>query len=176
MKHPVYIIVAVDEQNGIGIKGKLPWHFSSEMKYFAQTTRNTKDPDMLNMVIMGRNTWESIPEQYRPLSGRLNVVLSKNPHYHVDGVDVFSDLQHAIDAADENIESIFIIGGGQLFDEAIKSHKLNGIYLSKIHNAYKCDTFFPALPDEFSTAEIIGSDEEKGVKFDYIFFRSSKTS
>ena len=173
MKHPVYIIVAVDEKNGIGIDGKLPWHFSNEMKYFAHTTRNTKDPDMLNMVIMGRKTWESIPEQYRPLSGRLNVVLSKNPHYYTDEVEVFSDIEHAINSADDNIESIFIIGGGKVFDEALKNSKLSGIYLTKIHKTYECDTFFPTPNEE---SELLDSAEENGVKFDYLFFKSSKTS
>jgi dihydrofolate reductase len=78
--HRLTIIVAATKQNGIGQNSSLPWRLSKEMKYFAQAT--TAAPDgKLNAVIMGRNTWESIPKRHRPLPNRLNLVTSRNNDY-----------------------------------------------------------------------------------------------
>ena len=75
------LIVAACEGLGIGLNGSLPWKLKGEMKYFARMTKTTRDPDKTNAVVMGRKTWESIPEKFRPLSGRLNVVISRRPDY-----------------------------------------------------------------------------------------------
>ena len=76
------IIVAATKLNGIGQNGNLPWRLAKEMKYFAQVT--TQAPEgQRNAVIMGRNTWESIPSKFRPLPNRLNVVVSRNAEYQV---------------------------------------------------------------------------------------------
>ena len=74
------IIVAATKANGIGINGSLPWRLPKEMKYFAQVTSNAVD-GRRNAVIMGRNTWESIPKKHRPLSNRYNIILSRNANY-----------------------------------------------------------------------------------------------
>jgi len=84
----VYVIVAVDENNGIGKDGKLPWHFFSEMKYFKKTTLQTNDPNKKNMVIMGRNTWESIQPKYRPLKDRKNVILTSREDLHPENTQI----------------------------------------------------------------------------------------
>ena len=76
------VIVAATVQNGIGQNGKLPWHIHKDMNYFAQAT--TKAPEgTLNAVVMGRNTWESIPERFRPLKDRMNIVISRNNAYEL---------------------------------------------------------------------------------------------
>lgn len=76
------VIVAATLQNGIGQNGKLAWHIRKDMNYFAQAT--TKAPEgMLNAVVMGRNTWESIPETFRPLKNRMNIVISRNSAYEL---------------------------------------------------------------------------------------------
>lgn len=76
------IIVAVTKANGIGQNGQLPWRLSKELKYFAQVTSNAPEGKR-NAVIMGRNTWESIPPKFRPLPKRLNIVVSRNPNYNL---------------------------------------------------------------------------------------------
>ena len=74
------IIVAATKASGIGINSGLPWRLPKEMKYFAQVTSNAVDGQR-NAVIMGRNTWESIPKKYRPLPNRYNIILSRNSNY-----------------------------------------------------------------------------------------------
>lgn len=74
------IIVAATKSNGIGHNSRLPWRLPKEMKYFAQVTSNALE-GLSNAVIMGRNTWESIPEKHRPLSHRMNLVTSRNEDY-----------------------------------------------------------------------------------------------
>jgi len=76
------IIIAATKSNGIGQNGKLPWRLSKEMAYFARVTSNAPD-GRRNAVIMGRKTWESIPTNFRPLSKRLNVVVSHNRDYEL---------------------------------------------------------------------------------------------
>ena len=81
---PFQIVVAMTQSRGIGSKGGMPWHLPTDMQYFKQLTSTTKaagskfeDADSQNAVIMGRNTWESIPPKFRPLRGRINVVISR---------------------------------------------------------------------------------------------------
>ena len=70
------VVAACKHSRGIGAAGKLPWSLRSDMAYFKQLTRSTADPVKRNAVIMGRKTWQSIPEKLRPLADRLNVVIS----------------------------------------------------------------------------------------------------
>ena len=70
------MVVAATRALGIGKDGKLPWHLPGEMAFFKELTSKTSDAGKHNAVVMGRRTWESLPPKFRPLPGRLNVVLS----------------------------------------------------------------------------------------------------
>jgi len=164
---PIYIIVAVDENNGIGKDGKLPWHFSKELKYFQKTTAETSDHEKQNAVIMGRKTWESISPKYRPLKNRQNIVMTRDHNFKVDGAKVANSLEEAISLADNETEKIFIIGGGKVFEESLENPQLDGIYLTKIQSKYDCDTFFPDIPSQFNKTQELGEDQEDSVKLKY---------
>ena len=71
------IIAAVDKSFGIGKNNQMPWHLPKEYAHFVRLTTTTRNPDMKNAVVMGRKCWESIPEKFRPLKNRVNIVLSK---------------------------------------------------------------------------------------------------
>jgi dihydrofolate reductase len=174
MDKPVYIVVAADQNRGIGIDGELPWRLKDDMRFFKEVTTKTKDKDKQNMVIMGRTTWESIPEDHRPLSGRKNVILTRNPSYPVDGSLRAASLHEAIEMADDSIETCYIIGGGSVYQQIINDPLLTGIYLTRIKKIYKCDTFFPSIPEKFSKVTNLGEREEEGIKYEYLLYEKEE--
>lgn len=174
--HHIYLIVAVDENFGIGLEGQLPWKLKKEYKYFRDTTKKTDDPAKENMVIMGRRTWDSLQPKFRPLPNRKNVILTRHADLKLpeEGkyktVSVCTSIDQALNLADDKIEKIFILGGGQIFKEFINDPRLTGIYLTKVHKTFDCDTFFPKIPASLGAPQKIGSDEENGIKYDFLLF------
>lgn len=168
--HKIYIIVAVDKNFGIGKDKTLPWHFKKEIEYFRDTTVKTKDPKKRNMVIMGRTTWDSIDEKYRPLKNRENIVLTRNPDYKTKGAKVLHSIDEAIKSAGDDIETIFIIGGESIFKEGLQNENVDGIYLTKIENEYECDAFLPKIPERFSKVTKIGEAEENEIFREYFLY------
>lgn len=170
---PIYLIVAVDKNFGMGKKGQLPWRLKKEMAYFRETTLKTKDPSKKNMVIMGRTTWESIPENHRPLADRANVVLTRQPDFKAPGAKMAPSLDEAYDLADDSIETIYVIGGAQVFAEAMQRNDTTGLYLTVIDHAYDCDTALPDIPGTFTEITSLGEDEENGIPFEYLLYERS---
>jgi len=180
------LIVAACEGNGIGKSGNLPWRLKSEMAYFAKMTKTTEDSTKKNAVIMGRKTWQSIPEKFRPLKERLNVVLSTQSKQDVVGGDspdvvVCNSLEEALSsveaaALDNKIESCWIIGGSSVYEEALKHPKLDKVYLTKILQEFDCDTFFPSLDEKqwkIMQEKDVPNDiqEENDIQFKYCVYQ-----
>jgi dihydrofolate reductase / thymidylate synthase len=172
------IIVAIEKNNGIGKDNKIPWSLSEDLKYFKKITSQTVDPLKKNAVIMGRKTWESIPEKYKPLSNRINVVIS-NTLTHQDDTVICNTIQNAIDYTEINsdIESIFVIGGNSIYVAFLKKSICNKIYLTKIHTSFDCDTFFPNCLSEYAPTKTSDIKEENNIKYEfreYIPFHSQE--
>ncbi len=130
------IIAAISKNNVIGKDGKIPWHSKEELQHFKQTT-------MSFPVIMGRKTWEAIA---KPLKGRLNVVITRDQSFSTQfhEVIVFQSLQLAFSYFSTSIYSkVFIIGGGEIFSEAID--KVDSLILSEMKFETEGDTFFPEI-------------------------------
>lgn len=147
------IVVAVDKNNGIGRNGDLPWpKLEDDLQYFNSITTNTLNKKKKNAVIMGRTTWFSIPEKFRPLPNRLNVVLSSTID-ELEGVLVFKTLQDAIDNLnnDLSIENIYIVGGSKVYEEAINHPDCVRIFKTQIFSSFECDTYFPSIPPHLYT-------------------------
>tara|TARA_A100001015_G_scaffold317413_1_gene434329 strand:- start:2551 stop:3078 length:528 start_codon:yes stop_codon:yes gene_type:complete len=166
---PVHIIVALDQSNGIGKDNQIPWHLPADLKYFKDITSTVSNPSLKNVVIMGRKTWDSIPDKYKPLSSRINVVISRQQDKVLpDGVRLKHSLTEAIDSSrNDSVESIFIIGGGQLYKEAMALGLCKTLYITKVLDSFECDTFFPeykSLYQEISTSQDYVND-----KFKYSF-------
>ena len=126
------IIVALNEQNGIGLNNKIPWKCPEDLRFFKQITEN-------NIVIMGRKTWESLP--YRPLKNRINIVLSRNKIENLpENTYYFDSLEKALSYENEN-KKIFVIGGSEIYRQASQL-KCNKIYLTRIFNNCDCDKYF----------------------------------
>ncbi len=132
----IIIIAAVAADRGIGRAGDLLWHISADLKHFKTLTTGSA-------VVMGRRTWESLPR--RPLPGRLNIVVSRNPGYQADGAVVTDTLASAAQAAAaQGYEDIYIIGGGQIYTQAMPL--ADRLELTEIDaTAPDCDTYFPAI-------------------------------
>lgn len=135
----VSIIVAMDEGRGIGIGNRLPWHLSTDLKRFKALT-------MGHHVILGRKTFESIG---RPLPGRNMIIVTRQLDYHPVGYLVARSLEEALElAAARGEEEAFVIGGGEIFAEALKI--ADKLYLTLVHTRASADTFFPRLdPQEW---------------------------
>ncbi|KAL7728303.1 hypothetical protein ACLKA6_007405 [Drosophila palustris] len=173
------LIVAVCENFGIGIKGDLPWHIKSELKYFSRTTKRVCDPAKRNAAIMGRNTYFGIPECKRPLPERLNIVLSTTltPDDLPEDVMLCSNLEAAMQKIESNeyrdqIENVWIVGGSGVYAEAMDSPRCHRLYLTKVQGQFECDTFFPKIPQGFKEVPLdgdtpLGVQEENGIKFEY---------
>eukprot|EP00960_Hanusia_phi_P077726 768733-Hanusia_phi.AAC.8 len=153
---PLFMIVACSKNGGIGRDGKLPWSLKEDMAWFKKVTTegSTERPEGCNAVIMGRKTWESIPASFRPLSGRLNIVLSRSPEgMNVpEGVVLSKSLEEAIQVVDsrEDVSQCFVIGGGELYREAMSSDRLCKIFRTLVHGEFECDTFIPSeIPKDF---------------------------
>ena len=128
----VSLIVAVDENNGIGKDNKLPWHLPADLKHFKALT--TGHP-----IIMGRKTFESIG---KALPNRRNILISRQADYFAEGVSVVSSLDEAFSICKTDDES-FVIGGAEIFKYALSL--ANILYLTVIHHEFDVDTFFPEI-------------------------------
>ena len=130
----VAIIVAMDENRGIGAHSRLPWHLSEDLKRFKQLT-------MGHHLIMGRKTFESIG---RPLPGREIIILTRQNDFVQEGCFIVSSLDNALKVAKNRGENeVFIAGGGQVYEQALPL--VDRIYLTCVHTVANADTFFPKL-------------------------------
>jgi dihydrofolate reductase len=130
----ISIIAAVAENSVIGANNQLIWHLPEDLKYFKKIT-------MGKYILMGRKTWESIG---KPLPGRTNIIITKNPDYKAEGCLIFHSLHEAVDYSEsQEQDEIFIIGGGKIYRNALKL--TNKIYLTKVHTKCRGDAFFPEL-------------------------------
>lgn len=140
MQHslPVSMIVAATRNQVIGRDNQMPWHLPDDLRYFKQRTLGKP-------IIMGRKTWESLG---RPLPGRLNIVVTRQPGAEYEGAEVFSDLEAALQrgrewALQQGVDEVMLIGGGQLYQQALPLAQR--VYLTRIDLELEGDTFFPVL-------------------------------
>jgi len=161
------LVVAATVANGIGHSGGLPWRLPGEMAYFAKVTSGAPSRAM-NAIVMGRKTWESIPQKYRPLKNRLNIVVTRQAEYNIGPsqpatgtglVAVRSSLPSALDVLssptdplvkDISLHRTFVIGGASIYSEALGIDDIalpfvNRILLTRVLSPPypDCDVFFP---------------------------------
>ena len=163
-------ILATDINFGISKDGKIPWKSKKDMSFFFNKTKN-------NVVIMGKNTYFSLPEEFRPLKNRLNIVLTKNPYQYTNNIE--SEYANIFFTNDEKIylfiesnrqktlESfpflssnfkIFIIGGKQIYEKYIPL--CSTVWVTTIKKNYSCDLFFKYEYKQQFKDEIVEEDDE----------------
>jgi dihydrofolate reductase len=161
----INIIVAMSNNSVIGKNNTLPWHLPTDLKYFKDTTNG-------HTVVMGRKCWESIPEKYRPLPNRKNIVVSRNKDYVAKGAIVINDLERILSSNENNLEQIFIIGGAELYKEAFKY--ANKLFLTQIFQDVDGDIILEGLNSKdwclYEGSEIY---EENGFKFRFELYQKN---
>lgn len=151
----ISIIAAIGKNWELGRKGQLVFHIKEDMKYFKGTTLNHK-------VVMGRKTWESLPGK---LPGRENIVVSR---HEIEGADeVVHDLIGFLEDNKDTEEEIFVIGGGQVYVEALPYAK--NIYLTEVDaEVGDADAFFPEFEKSEYKKEIIKKGQEDGLTYTFV--------
>lgn len=137
----IIAIVAMDEKRGIGINNTIPWHLPEDLKRFSKLTSG-------HSVLMGRKTYESLPEKFRPLPNRKNIVLTRNPE-SLDlpkDVEVISDLNKFAKNFPKN-EKLWIIGGSEIYK--LSKEIWDQVSLTLVKGIHKADAFFPEFEDDF---------------------------
>lgn len=177
MKNFAVIVAATASTLGIGKNGDLPWKLAGDMAFFKRQTLETTAPSKKNVVIMGRKTWESLPVKFRPLSQRINVVLSRNPSIREelnlpDSVVVANSLEAALsklssDELKDEVDHIYVIGGESIYREALNSKQCSKIYLTQVDMEMPdLDTFFPTIPaHRFKQMYRSAPVTEKGIQY-----------
>jgi dihydrofolate reductase len=144
----INIAVAFSKNYGIGFENNLPWsHLKEDMRLFSKRTIGSGN----NAVVMGKNTWFSIPENRRPLKNRTNIVvsssLSSSHLSHLDGnPHVFSSINDAMsfcECESAKYDELWVIGGSQIYNEFLNTYydKINRVYITYVCGDYECDTF-----------------------------------
>jgi dihydrofolate reductase len=129
----ISIIVAIAENNAIGLNNRLLWHISADMKRFKRITSGHK-------VIMGRNTYLSLP--VRPLAGRINIVISDKPGEQFQDCLMVNSIEQALEICPPQ-EECFVIGGAMIYKQFFRYAKK--LYITRIYKSYNADTFFPEI-------------------------------
>jgi dihydrofolate reductase len=156
-KATLTLIAAIARNGVIGIDNRLPWRLPADLKRFKALTLG-------HTVIMGRKTWESLPENFRPLPGRHNVVVTRDPAYQTGDATVVDSLPAAIAAAGDS--PAFVIGGAELYKAALPL--ADHLQLTEIDATFAGDTWFPAIdPGKWRETSRETHHDEAG--FDYAF-------
>lgn len=177
----VSVIVASAQNGGIGKDGQLPWRLPEDLAHFKRVTMaSDTESGRLNAVIMGRRTWESIPEKFRPLAGRLNVVLTKaaadpafTSPYPAD-VLVAPSVKAAVGllSARDDVSEIFVIGGQAAYQEAIEMPNCDRIFITRVGKDVDCDAFFPAFDSrEYDIVHVSKTRSHDGLPYDFVVYK-----
>ncbi|KAL3083394.1 hypothetical protein niasHS_011196 [Heterodera schachtii] len=168
------IIAALDANCGIGRSNALPWHLPEEYAHFIRVTTQTTDPRKRNSVLMGRKCWESIPKKFKPLKGRLNIVLSQTMAPQInDQMIVAKQLDEVFailndEPFKDTVETIWNVGGHDIYALGLQHPSLHKVVLTRLDKAFDCDVHFPTVDwaqfernDDFNGPEEM--HEERGV-------------
>ena len=158
----VALVAAVARGGVIGRANTIPWRLPEDLVRFRELT--TGHP-----VVMGRRTWDSLHERFRPLPGRRNIVVSRNPDWSAHGAERAGSLDQALELA-APAERVFVVGGGQLYAEALPL--ADDLYLTEIEVEVDGDTYFPGWErtafDEVSREEAVSAD---GIPYAFVTYR-----
>lgn len=172
------IVVATDKKLGIGKNNTLPWRLQGDLKFFKKLT--TEAPaGKQNAVIMGRKTWDSLPDRFKPLPGRLNIVVSRQRDLTLpDDCHLVHSLDEALAlcSSDAEIAEVFVIGGGEIFAQALEHKNLKRVHLTEIEEDFQCDRFFPAFEDHLDLHSESDTQFENDIYYSFKILEPKKVA
>lgn len=156
------LICAMDQNQLIGSNNALPWHLPADLAFFKKTTLGKP-------IVMGRKTYESIG---RPLPGRQNIIITRNPEFKAEGCDTCTSIDQAIELAGDQNE-VMLIGGASLYQQTIDLAQY--LYLTRIHHQFEGDAWFPEF-DLQQWQEVWREDHTRDEKngYDFSFLKYSR--
>lgn len=161
----ISMIAAIAENRVIGKDNDLVWDLPTDMKYFMSTTKE-------HCIVAGRRNYESIPPKFRPLKDRTNIIVTRNIDYRAPGAIVVNSLDEAIERARlEGETELFIIGGGEIYEQALPMAER--LYLTEVKGNFEGDTYFPNYDkslwkEDSRVAHSI--DSKNAVAFDFVIY------
>ena len=159
----ITIIAAIANNNALGKNNDLIWHLPADLKRFKKITSG-------HHIIMGRNTFESIG---KPLPNRTTVIITRNTNYKANGCIVVASLEKAIEFAQSD-EHIFIIGGAQIYKQAMASNFVDQLDITQVHEAFDADVYFPEIDVKIwkeTSREDFEADQKNKYKYSFISYK-----
>ncbi len=146
------IIVAICKNNGIGYNNKIPWYIQEDLKLFSKLTTGNSN----NALIMGRNTFESLPKKFLPKRDNLilssSIIVDENIDNNI--IKTFDNINSIINFCNsKNYDEVWIIGGQLIYDTFMKKNIINKLYITTINEEYNCDKFFYYKENEWKLIE-----------------------
>lgn len=155
------IIVAIGKNNEIVKANNLIWHLPNDLKFFKQTTQNSK-------IVMGRKTYESLPKR---LKNRDYFIITNNKSLHVDDVTIITDVNSFVTENKNTKEEIFIIGGETIYKMFLPYTKK--MYITKIYmEEENADSFFPTFSEKDWSKTLLSHNIQNNIKYDHILYES----
>ena len=139
----IHLIYARGANGVIGLNNTMPWHLPEDLSHFKQLTSG-------NPVVMGRKTWDSLPERFRPLPGRTNIVVTRNADWQAEGVLNASSLEQALELGAQHGNTVWVMGGAQIYAQALPLADVVDVTI--IHKDFEGDAFAPELGPEWQEA------------------------
>ena len=158
----INVIVAKASNNVIGAKNELIWHLPNDLKHFKNLTSG-------HPIIMGRKTFESLG---RPLPNRTNIVITRDKNWQGENVEKEFSLEKAIESAKKINEDIYIIGGGNIYKQAMEFADV--LYITEVHHEFEGDTYFPEIDEEVweeVDRENFMKDEKHPYAYSYVTYK-----
>ena len=150
----VSLIVAISNNKVIGKNNQLIWNLPKDMKFFMDTTLG-------HPVIMGRKNFESIPEKFRPLKNRTNIIITRNKNYEALDCKVVHSIKESLKCMDFGNEEVFVIGGGEIYRKFLELDLIDKMYITHIDEFFDGDTFFPDfILDKWISKEILNHQKD----------------
>ncbi len=156
---PICLIYAQAANAVIGKDGTMPWHLPEDLAHFRQQTQGTA-------VVMGRATWDSLPARFRPLPGRTNIVVTRNPAWQAEGAIVAHSLPEALAEGARHSATVWVIGGAQVYAQALPL--ADAVVVTHIHQDFDGDAFAPTLGQEWQAVQRHDTTSAQGLPLSFV--------